>query len=407
MFALIGIALCLMLAYQLVMAALAGWYAAQAIEFNDFSSANLAIHYARSDPNTHLALATLLLREGQNADAVLEFEKAITLSPNSYQLWMDLSAAKQKCGDRDGAIVAIRKAVSLAPHYAEPRWELGLLLLDKGNNEDAFVEIRKAIDSNPEFINRALDVAWKTFDSNTEQITQAIKPVNSSEYTLVARFFIKHEKFAEALSLFRSAGEVANEDSKNLLIDFLDAKRFVEAYEVWRIKHASNRQSEIIDNHDFENLIHLNEFAFSWQPARNVHGLSFTIDSNEKQSGFHSLLIELNNVAGEIPALISQLVIVEPNSKYHLSFFAKTKDIQAKGELPIFTVTDAVNDSHDLAHSKPLTKETNDWQNYVVEFTTSHTTNAVLIALRTTACNDSVCSIRGSIWLDNFSLKKL
>lgn len=407
MFALIGIALSLMLAYQSAMAALSGWYIAQAMELNDFSSANPAIHYAASNPKTHIAHAALLLREGQNADAVLELEKAIKLSPDSYQIWMDLSAAKQKCSDKEGALNAMQKAVSLAPYYAKPRWELGLLLLDKGNNEDAFLEIRKAIASNPEFMNLALDVAWKTFDGNAEQIRQAIQPVNSSEYVLIARFFIKREKFAEALSLFRIAGEVTKQDSNNLLIDFLDAKRFVEAYEVWRSKQASNRQSDIITNNDFENLIRLNEFAFSWLPAHGVRGLIFSVDSNEKQSGSHSLLIELNNVSGETPALISQLVIVEPGSKYRLSFFAKTKAIQATGGLPLITVTDAVNDNHDLAHSKPLAQETNDWQNHVVEFVTPKTTNAVLIALRRAACSDAVCSIKGSIWLDNFLLKKL
>jgi hypothetical protein len=72
---------------------------------------------------------------------------------------------------------------------------------------------------------------------------------------------------------------------------------------------------------------------------------------------------------------------------------------------PVLTITGAEGVSYDLAGSEPLSQGTNKWKTYSVNFVTEKNTTAVVIALRRQPCRETDCSIRGTIWLDNFELK--
>ncbi len=86
----------------------------------------------------------------QQAQAIAEYEKAVSLSPHDYRFWMSLGTAYEQAGDAAKAEQALRRAVALAPAYSYPRWYLGNLLLRNGRYDEAFAELRIASEADPD-----------------------------------------------------------------------------------------------------------------------------------------------------------------------------------------------------------------------------------------------------------------
>src|SRR5688572_6872984 len=113
----------------------------------DFKVANMAVEFAPKDPLVHWRLAQVsqkLLPLDQQVQAIAEYERAVTLSPNDYRFWMALGTAHEQIGDPAKGEQALKRAVALAPSYSYPRWYLGNLLLRSGRYEEAFKELRLA-----------------------------------------------------------------------------------------------------------------------------------------------------------------------------------------------------------------------------------------------------------------------
>ena len=101
---------------------------------NNLDIAQMAVSMAPDDPLTHWRIAQVsqkVLPLDQQAQAIAEYEKAVSLSPNDYRFWMSLGTAYEQAGDPAKAEHALRRAVALAPSYAYPHWYLGNLLLQK------------------------------------------------------------------------------------------------------------------------------------------------------------------------------------------------------------------------------------------------------------------------------------
>ena len=371
-----------------------------------------AVRLSPSDPETHYARAMVLWRMQRFPEAVKEYESVVMLRPGDYVPWLDLGSARDRSGDADGALMAFKEAVRLAPYYGEPRWELGGLLLRFGRTDDALIELRQAATSDPGRLPDIIDLAWKT-SGGDPRVPQAVIPKTAQAGLTLARFFVEHGKYGEAIELFRSTSGTSSKDLRPLLTALLTAKRFTEAYEVW----ASSRETGSEESHhriatitdgSFENNINLDDPGFGWQPANNLQTLHISVDTNEPYVGAHSLRLDWNGNSDPSRPVISQLVLVEPRTRYRLKFAARSRDLLTVG-LPIVTVIDAGDDKQSvvLVQSKALQGGTTGWQDYIMEFTTAENTDAVVISLRRESCATDQCAILGNLWLDDFQLERL
>jgi hypothetical protein len=103
--------------------------------------------------------------------------------------------------------------------------------------------------------------------------------------------------------------------------------------------------------------------------------------------------------------MISQLIVVGPSKRYKINFASRSQDL-VTGGLPFLMVSDA-SDWKLLVRSAALPMGTSNWQTFSVEFTTTPTTNAVMVSVLREACSTSPCPIFGSVSLDSFSLEQL
>ncbi len=135
--------------------------------------AEFAIEISPSNPFPYFYLASLNEKSFLPEDlqkALKGYEKAVSLSPSDFRLWLRLGQIRERSGDREGAGKAFRKALTLAPNYSEPHWIMGNYLLRNDKTDEAFAEIRKAAETDPDYANPAVVTAWQIFAAPKSEI---------------------------------------------------------------------------------------------------------------------------------------------------------------------------------------------------------------------------------------------
>jgi tetratricopeptide (TPR) repeat protein len=407
--AVLGIISCI---FCLWMAALAGssrLFSAYAADTGRLDGADAALALTPSDPESHLIRGIILKGDNRLDEAISEYEQAVALRPHDYVLWLELGIVRDQAEDQMGAISALKEAVAHAPNYAEPRWQLGNVLLRAGRIDEGFLELRRAAQSKRAFLLQLIDLAWNIYQADVSSIEQAIQPQNTESRLALARFAAKHGKAADGARIFRTIENVAEEDRRSFITDLLAAKQFDVAYEIWSSapgRKESHSNSGLTDG-GFEGQMKLDDPGFGWQIAGNLQAVKLSIDKAQPHNGNSSLRLDWSGDSNPGSTIISQLIRVEPNTRYRLRFAARSEELVTGGP-PLLAIIDVgSSDSPQLAQSDFLPSKTAPWQEYNLEFGTTKETQAVLIVLRRQSCSSGPCPIFGRSWLDDFSLQKL
>jgi tetratricopeptide (TPR) repeat protein len=410
--AIVGIILCVWGIWSAGAAGLSKLNSKYALVSRSLAPAERAVHLTDSDPEAHSSLALVLRNERDLKGAVREFERAATLRPRDYVLWYELALARDSAGDEEGALAACQQSISLAPYYGRPHWLLGNLLFRAGRREEAFAELRRAATSDSKFISSLIDLAWGAHRGDAVAVEQAVQPQTNVARIALAKYFVRKGKIDEALTLFRAAGEVSEDERRALLKELLTAGRFKEAYDIWAmsreesvVKHGNGYRG--ITEPGFEGAIRLNEAGFNWQQPAGLDNVQVSLDTANAHAGARSLRIELSGDSNPTVPIISQLVTVEPNARYTLNFAARTEQI-VTGGLPQITVSEAAVSEANKAPlgAMPLPASTDSWRDFSVQFVTGKETEAIVIKIDRQSCGGNPCPAYGRIWLDDFSLQK-
>jgi O-antigen ligase/tetratricopeptide (TPR) repeat protein len=408
------VALCLLccpaLIWATARAGLSRWYSVAHAHEYSLRLAERAIHLSPHDPTARYFRAELLLARRKNDEALEELQRAAALRPQSYSLWIRLGLVREDGGDLPGALAAFREGVRLAPFYAEPRWALGGALLRAGERERAFEEFSLAVASDPAFPPKALELLWEASGFDAGAMARAVSPQSAAARTALAHFFIERGAANAAAALLRQAGNDADEERRVVTADLISANKFREAYDLWSSGRGDGADAGrggvgFITDGGFEGELNPQESAFGWRVAAGHGGLIVSSDTEGPRAGARSLRLDFNGEGLAQSPIISQLVLVEKDSRYRLSFAARVQEMKNVGP-PVLVMTDA-GSGQELARPLPLTGETAEWQDFIVEFKTGPTTSAVLIAIRRQQCAVSPCRHAGRMWLDEFSLQKL
>jgi len=406
--AIIGLSLCAWLmwsAARVGAARLLSNYSATGL----LEAADKAVSFSSGDPDAYLARASLFLNSGQAAIAVEEYRRAIKLRPRDYLLWMEMGNACEQAGDAAEAISSFQQAVRLAPHYAHTHWQLGNLLLRAGRYDDAFNSLRRAASSQPALAPQLIDLTWGIYNGDAVAVETIVQPQNSSSRMALAAYFAQHGKANDAIRLFRESRSSTDKERLELLTALLATNNFPEAYEVWSsgskaLKTEHNHLPAKVMDGSFEAEIKFDEPGFGWQIKSQVQAVQVSLDSRQPAAGSRCLLIHWNGNSQPATAVVSQIVLVEPRTRYRLSFDARARDMVTAGP-PEVTVVDAGRRGERLAQSTPFSEATSDWQKVSLSFETGETTTAVLINIQRQGCAMPLCPIFGKTWFDNFVLE--
>jgi tetratricopeptide (TPR) repeat protein len=342
-----------------------------ALVANSIPAADQAIRVAPSDAHAHRARAAVLNRLRRPAEARKSLETATSLRYRDDYLWLELGNTLEELGDSSAALAAFDQAVRWAPHYAHTHWQRGNLRLRMGQYDVAFAELREAAASNRRFLPSLMDLAWGLSGGDAKTAVQLLQLNND------------HDRVAFARRL-------------------LAAKAYRPAFEIW---HGAERRTGGVVNGDFEEPLAFDNVGFGWIVSSAQGDVRAAIDPFEKSAGAKSLQIVFGGNWNRDGRLLSQIVIVEPERRYRISFAVKTKDLVTGGP-PIVAVNDAQTNRM-LAQSQPFESSTNGWQTVNIDFSTPPTSEAIILQLQRTECGSSPCPIFGVVWLDEFSIEEI
>lgn len=381
---------------------------------NNLDTAQMAASMAPSDPLTHWRVGQVMERVmplDQQGQSVTEYEKAANLSPNDYRLWVSLGRAYEQAGDPVKAENALRRAVALAPSYAYPHWYLGNLLLRIERYEEAFAEIRIASDAEPELRGHQFNLIWAIYSNDTEGLINALgqRPDAKASFSL---YLLNQKRFDEGLRLWNSISseeKKANRGVAELIVTALkNDLRFHDAVKVWNDVASDRYRAEVgqIFDGSFEHMAGSGEHIFAWQ-VKGVAHMQVGVDENSSSSGSRSLRMRFQARTNLDEFNVLQLVAVQPNTEYELSFDMSTGKLET-GSAPLIQIFDGGTGSLVL-QTPPAPNGTHAWNRFTYTFKTSEKTEGIVLRITRISCRTEetpVCPIFGSVWYDDFSLKR-
>lgn len=375
--------------------------------------ANEAVRLSPANPEAHSARGSVLARMGLFAEASQAFQQAIECRPFDYALWLELGRTLEQTGNMEKALIAFREATRLAPYHVQARWQLGNFLLRAGRNEEAFAELRQAVNIEPDRFPYVVYLAWTAFDGYANAVVRVLQPTLASEHLTLGNFFIEQGRSDEAINQFRQAGGAGEREMRMALKRLLDLNAFHAAYVLWSSKqkatayHQPTNINAIFTNESFEQDIQLDEIGFGWQLNRELKTIGYVLDSDNPHNGARSLRIDFSGQSEPSVPIVSQLFLVEPQSRYRIKFATRNEEL-VTGALPFVSIVEASGqESRELGKSAVIQPSISQWQELSIEFTTGDKTTALRLILQRQKCGNSSCPIYGKVWLDNFLVNKV
>jgi hypothetical protein len=375
-------------------------------------NAAMAAVLAPSDPQTQWLLATIeqsKFSDDNYQTALAYFEKAVQLSPNDYRQWIELARAREQAGNIAGGEKSYQRSIELAPAYAFPRWQYGNFLLRAGRSGEAFEQLRKAAETSSRMRQQVFYLAWETFGKDPTQIEQAVgntMPIRAG----LAAFYGQKGLGNDALRMWNSLTEAEKEENRQsgelALQKLYENKQFRAALNFAKQLKTEEvtPEAEKVQNAGFESDIgDQDKTNFGWK-VTNIKQMDVRLDPGQKKEGKRSLRLAFSGYSQVTLQNIWQFVVVEPNSRYRLTFFLRTSELKSAGP-PLLEVGD-VESNKTLASTAPFPLGTNDWQQVRVDFSTPSKSDAVLIRTSRSFCGEN-CPIVGTVWYDDFNLQKL
>ncbi len=379
--------------------------------------ANMAASMAPNDPLTHWRIAQVTQKTlplDKQGPAIAEYEKAVSLSPYDYRFWMSLGTAHEQSGDPVKAELALKQAVALAPSYAYPHWYLGNLYLRNGRYNEAFAELRRAAEADSDLLPQLFNVSWEIYSADPEALRNSVGE-DSAVRAKFALYLLTQKRFEDGMRLWNvltSDEKKANKETAESIVNTLKTEsRFHDALNVWNDFAYDKFRPEvgsIFDGSFEEPISYASDTVFGWQ-VKNAPQMQIAIDPNKSHSGSRSLRL-LFQVRANLEGInVSQLVPVQRSTDYDFECYIATDKLET-GSAPQVQILDA-NTNAVLFNSSMAPGGSNDWTRINASFNTSEKTEAITVKIVRVKCgeddqNPVVCPIFGSVWYDDFSLKR-
>ena len=90
-----------------------------------------------------------LLRNGNAARSISEFEQAVRLDSTNAEYLKNLGNARKASGDLEGAAASYRRSLEIATDYSPSHYNLGLALSEMGRLEEAERHFRRVYELDP------------------------------------------------------------------------------------------------------------------------------------------------------------------------------------------------------------------------------------------------------------------
>jgi hypothetical protein len=258
-----------------------------------------------------------------------------------------------------------------------------------------------------------LELSWRFYKGDIPSVLKAAGDSSGARGALMD-YLINQKRLDDARGLwekFDAAERKTQRDTGGkLLLRLLEAKRFHDVLTMHQELAVvdgtpTTAAREHFTNGGFEAAVGPPGVSpFEWQ-VTPVTGVQMGLDERVQQEGARSLRLAFSTSGTLDFRNISQLVTVEPQTRYRITYYVRTEDLKSAATLAT-EVVDASQPERVLAASEPLEIGTSDWRAVALDFTTGAETRAVTLRIVSPPCPAATCPIFGKVWYDNFNLQR-
>ena len=155
---------------------------------------------------------------GKLDDAILAFQKAISIKPDYAEAYNNMGATLQDQGKLNEAVGAYKKAISIKPDYADASYNLGNALRDQGKLEEAIEAYKKALSIKHDYAEVYNNLGLSLYDQGKlEEAIEAykkalsIKPDFTEAYNNLGLSLTAQGKLNEAIEAYKKALSVKHD----------------------------------------------------------------------------------------------------------------------------------------------------------------------------------------------------
>ena len=357
--------------------------------------------------------------------AISDYQKALSLNPRLSQAWVDLADCYERTGRYAEAEEALDKACATYTYSPITRWQAGNFFLRRGNLPRMYECFKMASQYDPGKLDIAIDIAWKV-DPERAGILEKLVPDTLPANLRYLDFLVSRDE----LDLARAAWErVLKNDippetefkaaSSFGYIDHLLARsRFEDAERVWdealqksgsglrdmrMVREGpADRASgppNLVWNGSFENEILRGGFDWRYPEMKDVQ---FEVDLNNRIEGLKSFKVTFGGANLQFSHL-SQIVPIPGPGSYLLDFYLRTEGLTTD-QTPYLSIQGYPEASGASLRTDRFPEST-EWKKLTFPFEVSNKCKAIQLVLRRDPSSKFDNLIKGSLWLDDISIK--
>jgi hypothetical protein len=343
-------------------------------------------------------------------------ERAVNLSPWSYQARSLLATAQELNGKQEEAETSLRAAVKLAPNHAVLNWAFANLLLRRGNLRESFGPLRIAVRSRADLLPTAIDTIWRSSGGSLDDL-RSFAGDDAEAMLAVARFLIGQNLVAEAGAVFNSIDKHAKAHSTQspvLVSELMRVGRIDLARATWvelmmtavRSEASPEVPPEVLKTgsliwdggFEMDAVEGLNQF--NWAIRLNKFAW-IAIDRSVARTGGRSLKVVFSGLdTTTLSDQVQQTIVLKPGAGYRLECYAKAKDLITP-EGPRIAV---IGKDGLIAATGPVSADSDGWQRLTVSFVAPANQAAATLAVVRTPRFSYDDPTKGTIWFDDFAL---
>ena len=397
--------------FLLCAAFLSVWFGFARLE-NSFAKSSLNRAFAQNesakipfDADFYETKAFIKNSYGDFYAASEDWREAIRYRPKDFSLWLNLARIESSQNQSAAAENSFREAIRLAPHYGEPYFYYGKFLVNANRKAEGFDDLHRAFERRPPYFNDVAALAWDASKGNADELIKLLSPLNIYEKEKLAGFLLEKEAYAPLAALVCGETDATAESRDRFVHVLLEKRQYNPANRIRRRECELKKSLEknIVDG-DFETGELYEGFGFGWRVNDLPETIGISLNDEDKSHGGSSLRFIFNGSSEPSQTLLSQVIVVEKNRQYQLSFDFRTEKI-ITGGVPSVQLILKKHDADVVYREINLPLNQTNWIDSATQIKTDAQTEAIEIRLTRQPCQQSKCPVFGRLWLGNFVLK--
>ena len=370
------------------------------------------------NPELHLRLSQLYsgsLELTSRAESVAQARRAVALTPQKSDYWLNLNSACESIRDEACATMAVQRVLALCPMTPRIWWMAGNFYLRTSRPQLALPCFQRLLELSPDYLATTLNLTMRIY-GDPSMIFE--KVVNSGTNVWLALAFAgymsanKHFDAAhEAWSRIADRGATFPFVAvRPYLEHLLSQGRYQEAQAIWLYlgqrgviaKPVDSGPDNLVFNGGFEQTPL--EAGFDWHSVSSPY-VSVDFADPSAHQGARCLRVDFPISQNDESELVYQILPVDPGQAYTLAAYVRTRDITSDSG-PRLRVVDP-DCSGCLNVSTESTTGTTAWHSVSVNFKAGNETRGVRVSVWRPRSRTFPMDISGSFWLDDVSLRPI